>query len=265
MSAADSDRRVFVEHMWGTAITIDVREPCALSAISETYDWFRQVDDTFSTWRVDSEISRYATGELKLSDCSAELTVVLELCDELRARSRGAFDEMVGSDPRVAPREGLGPIDPSGVVKGWALDRAVERLETRGCTRFAIAAGGDVRVGARPDGAEAWRVGIQHPWDRGAVGAIVEVTDAGVATSGRYERGDHVIDPRTAEPAVALMSATVVADDLALADGYATAAMVLGEEAMSWLTDEVGVAGMVVTNDRRVRYNRAFDEIRVDR
>ena len=100
------------------------------------FAWFQRVDDIFSTWRADSEISRLSRRELTLREVSAELRTVLELCDQVSEDSHGAFDIYVGADPRVEPREGLGPIDPSGLVKGWALQRAAEDLRRAGADQL---------------------------------------------------------------------------------------------------------------------------------
>jgi thiamine biosynthesis lipoprotein len=247
--AGGASRRV--EHLWGTAITVDVREPCPAERIDEVFAWFRRVDDLFSTWRPDSEISRLGRRELRLAEVSPDVREVLELCDQVNEESHGAFDIRVGADPRVVPREGLGPIDPSGLVKGWALQRAGEQLRRAGLGRFAINAGGDVITAGRPTPDAGWRVGIQHPWQRDKVALVLEVSDLGVATSGRYERGDHILDPRTGMPATKLQSVTVVHADLALADGYATAALVLGDEGAAWLAER-GLAGLTIDNDEMV-------------
>ena len=116
----------------------------------------------------------------------------------------------------------------------------------------------------RADGADGWRVGIQHPWVRDRVAAVLMVTDAAIATSGRYERGDHVLDPRTGLPATGLASVTVVGPDLAIADAYATAAVALGPGVgMRWLTTRVGYEGMAITDDRTVLLTPGFDRYRV--
>ena len=244
--------RLRVMHIWGTAITIDVRDPLPLEDIDEAIDevcaWFQRVDDIFSTWRADSEISRLSRHELALREVSAELRTVLELCDKVMQDSHGAFDIYVAADPRVEPREGLGPIDPSGLVKGWALQRAAEDLRHAGAANFAINAGGDVITAGGPRPGERWRVGVRHPWQRDKVAMVLDVSDVGVATSGRYERGDHIIDPLSGQPATGLMSVTVVAADLALADGYATAALVLGEKGPAWLAER-SLASVAISDD----------------
>jgi thiamine biosynthesis lipoprotein len=261
LATARGTRRVV--HTWGTAITVDIRDRVAPEVVDGVCAWFRRVDDIFSTWRSDSEISRLSRHELTLRDASPDLRTVLDLCDQLTEDSRGAFDIHVGADPRVAPREGLGPIDPSGLVKGWALQRAADDLRHAGATNFAINAGGDVITGGSPRTGEGWRVGIRHPWQRDKVAMVLEVSDVGVATSGRYERGDHIIDPRTGQPATGLMSVTVVAQDLTVADGCATAALVLGEEGPPWLAGR-SLASLVIADDGTTTATDGLQRYRAD-
>ncbi|MEY2398641.1 MAG: FAD:protein transferase [Actinomycetota bacterium] len=253
---------VRVEQLWGTAISLRVCDAFDDSAADDVFGWFHHVDDVFSTWRADTEISRLGRGELHLDDASSEVREVLDLCERVRAESGGAFDVRVGADPRVTPREGLGPLDPSGLVKGWALKRAAALLRERGAHNFVINAGGDVVTGGRPARDEPWRVGVQHPSMRDRVAMVLGVTDMGVATSGRNERGDHIVDPRTGLPATDVLAVTVVAADLALADGYATAALVLGHDGPAWLAAH-GLAAAVITNDGVVTSTAALDAYRL--
>jgi thiamine biosynthesis lipoprotein len=252
-----------VEPHWGTQITVDVRDAVDAGLLDGVFAWFVRVDELFSTWRADSEISRFAHGELTVDDLDKDVREVLRRCDDLHDMSNGAFDIRVGADPEVGPREGLGPIDPSGFVKGWALERAGARLRAGGAGNFTINAGGDVITAGHASPGEPWRVGIQHPWERDKVAAVVAVSDLGVATSGRYERGEHIIDPRTKLPAVGVMSMTVVDADLARADGLATAALVAGAEGLEWLAS-LGVAAMAISDDTTVRTTPAFDDHRVE-
>jgi len=163
----------------------------------------------------------------------------------MRLESNGAFDIAFGAHAAVESRPGSAPIDPSGIVKGWAVARAGEMLRAAGASCFFVNAGGDVLTSGVPvDAPAGWRVGIQHPWERDRVAAVVAVGDRAVATSGRYERGDHVVDPRSGLPAEDLASVTVIGPDLAVADAYATAAVVLGPAAgMRWLATRAGYDG----------------------
>jgi thiamine biosynthesis lipoprotein len=241
-----------VEPVWGTVIGVDVRDPVADELLDDLFTWFVRVDDLFSTWRDDSEISRLGRAEIARCDTSPEVSEVLDSCDALTEETHGAFDITFAADFRVEPRPGFGPIDPSGFVKGWALERAATMLTDAGIVNFSINAGGDVLTRGRPEPDRDWRVGIQHPTQRRAVAAIIRGNDLAVATSGRYERGDHIINPRTGRPANDFLSVTVVGDDLGRADGYATAAMVLGEEGMSWLAMLPNIEAMAITNHHTV-------------
>lgn len=254
---------VRVEEIWGTAIGVDVRDRLPARTLDDVFAWFLRVDQLFSTWRDDSEICRLARQELRLDDTSAEVRDVLSLCDAVKNRSRGAFDVSFAADPRVEPGPGLAAIDPSGLVKGWALERAAEIICAVGGHNFAINAGGDVLIRGHPAPGAKWRVGIQHPWLRTSVAEVVEGTDLAVATSGRYERGEHIVSPFTARHPAGLMSVTVVGGDLALADGYATAAVVLGREGMDWITTVPDVDALGITDDQQVITTEGFDRFRV--
>jgi thiamine biosynthesis lipoprotein len=210
---------------------------------------------------------RIGRGELRAESASAEVREVLALCEQLRLESHGAFDISVGARPEVPSRPGIAPLDPSALVKGWAVARAGTILREAGARAFFVSAGGDLVASGYPNGSHAaWRVGVQHPWERDRVAAVLEITDAAVATSGRSERGDHIFDPRTGRPAVGLASVTVVGPDLAVADAYATAALVLGPvDGMVWLAKRVGYEGMGIGDDRVVTTTPGFDRYRVDR
>jgi thiamine biosynthesis lipoprotein len=256
MTVAASPSRVVVRPMWGTMIRIELRDALPTDAIEPVWQWFQRVDDIFSTWRDDSEISRLARGELELTSTSIEVREVLDLCARLKSTSRGAFDIAFAAAAGDPDAPGRCAIDPTGVVKGWAVDRAGDLLGALGVTHAAINAGGDILVcGDRP-----WRIGIQHPWERDKTAQIVALTNGAIATSGNYERGDHVVDARTGRPAVGLTAVSVIAPNLALADGYATAALALGTEGMGWLATRPDVVAVGITDDRRVVKTAGFDD-----
>lgn len=252
-----------VEEIWGTAVGVEVRDEVTEALVDDVYAWFGRVDALFSTWRDDSEIVRIARGTLAIGDSSPETRAVLDVCHAFADTTGGAFD--IGATALLpAPHPpGWSPLDPSALVKGWALDRAGELLRAGGAVeRFCLNAGGDVLVGHGPDPGERWRVGIQHPFDRAELAAVVGVTEAGVATSGRYERGDHIVDPRTGRPARGLASVTVVAPLLATADALSTAVLALGRDGLDWLRAHPDVDAMVVTDDSEVFTTAGFDRWR---
>jgi thiamine biosynthesis lipoprotein len=187
---------------------------------ARVFAWLRWVDATFSTYRADSEISRLDRGDL--DDPHPLVGEVLARCEALRRETGGYFDAHAG-----------GRLDPSGYVKGWAVERAA----AFGRGRFMIEAGGDVVLRG------PWRVGIRHPHERDRLAAAITVADCAVATSGAYERGAHVIDPHTGRPASGLSSVTVVARDLGTADAYATAAFAAGDPRWTAPLAALSIAG----------------------
>jgi thiamine biosynthesis lipoprotein len=251
-----------VEQLWGTAISVEVVDDVDATTVDRLYRWFDRVDELFSTWRDDSEISRIGRGDLALADASSEVRTVLTLCEGVHEVSGGAFDVTFGARAQIAPRPGLGPVDPSGLVKGWAVEQGASILLAAGVRSFCINAGGDVLVRGRPSLQSGWRIGIQHPWHRDKLAAVVCLTDGAVATSGRYERGDHVIDPHTGLPAHGLASVTVIGCDLAIADAYATAATALGPDGMTWVAQQPGVEGLGITDEQRLVSTPGFDQYR---
>jgi thiamine biosynthesis lipoprotein len=223
----------------GTAVSLDVRDPRVTPHdLARAVAWLHWVDATFSTYQAGSEVCRIDRGELAEADAHPEVRHVLALCASLRERTGGAFDCRAG-----------GSLDPSGVVKGWSVDRAVALL---GGTDLCVNAGGDVRALGAPEPGRPWAVGIANPFDSSTLVDVVEVRDGAVATSATYERGGHILDPRTGAPADGPASVTVVAADLATADAYATAAFVMGSRCRAWLAGRPGVEALVVGRDGEV-------------
>jgi thiamine biosynthesis lipoprotein len=228
-----------VDEIMGMPIGIDVRDAVIPAGALETaFAVLRRADALFSTYRADSEISRLNAGELRLEECTADVQDVLAQCERLRRKTDGYFDA-----------HATGALDPSGLVKGWAVERAHETLVRAGIRHGCINAAGDVRVwGGRREG-EPWRVGIRDPLDAGRISTVLDVRDGAVATSGAYERGDHIVDPHTGLPARAALSVTVSGPDLATADAYATALFAMGSDTAAWFAAESDYRAMVIWPD----------------
>ena len=240
----------------GTAITVDVRDAEVPDAtVDEAFARLATVEARFSTYRPDSEVSRYGRGEIDDDTISAELRRVLQMCEAVRIASGGAFD--------VRRHRSDGLVDPSGLVKGWAVEEAAAMLVHGGARNYAINAGGDVLARGEPASGRAWRVGIQHPRRRDALAAVLEIRDLAVATSGAYERGDHVIDARTGAPPSDVLSVTVAGPSLAFADAYATAAFAMGATGIRWIASLPDYAGCAITTDDRLVWTEAFEPLLV--
>jgi FAD:protein FMN transferase len=205
----------------GMPIVVDVRDEVSEATLDELFDWFREVDERFSTYKETSEISRLNRNELAVRDCHSDVRAVLARCDELREATGGFFDARYAS---------LLEVDPSGLVKGWSVDRGGELLEAHGIRNYSINAGGDIRTRGAALPERAWRTGIQHPELADRVAAVVEANDLALATSGTYIRGQHIIDPHTRLAPEGLLSVTISGDDLATADALATAVFAMGEQ-----------------------------------
>ena len=238
-----------VEQIMGMPIVVDVRDDGAdEAALDEVFDWFRWVDATFSTYKPESEVSRLARGELALADAHPDLRWVLARCDELREATDGYFDARGG-----------GELDPSGLVKGWSVDRAAALLRRAELRNFAVSAGGDMVVSGRAIPEPVWRIGIEHPIERLKVAAVVEANELAVATSGAYARGDHIVDPHTGAPSEGVLSVTVAGPDLATADAYATAAFAMGPvRGPRWTARLRGYEAMTILADGNVLTTAGF-------
>jgi len=215
------------------------------SAMAESTAELHRLDGIFSTWVPDSPMSRYRLGELDAEELPPEIPVVLELCASVKQMSRGWFD------PWAMP----GGVDPTGLVKGWAVEKATAILVRAGVAGALVNGGGDVATFGSCAGDGRWRIGIQHPWRVDALACVVEVAGGrAVATSGRYERGEHLIDPFAAAlqhraTGARAVSATVSGPELAVADALATALMVAGSDALTLVAALRGYSAYRILED----------------
>ncbi|MGI5156312.1 FAD:protein FMN transferase [Microbispora sp. CA-102843] len=240
-----------VEHVMGTVFSFDVRHfggrhfdgrhhdaaaQRVAAALADAVALLHHVDEVFSTYKPDSPVSRLGRGEITLADCPPEVADVLGMCESVSDQSRGYFTAYPG-----------GRLDPSAIVKGWAVDRASAVLREAGAADHCVNGGGDVRLSGAAAPGRSWRVGVAHPLRPGDLAAVVSGNDLAVATSGTAERGAHVIDPHTGRPATELASVTVIGPDLTLADAYATAAFAMGGAAREWVEGLDGYEAFAVT------------------
>jgi thiamine biosynthesis lipoprotein len=249
-------RRVHVEPVMGTVVSFDLRGAAPSNgALERAVAWLHEVDARFSPYRADSEVSRLADRTLSEQDAHPDVRAVLAMCEALRIDSVGAFDARHWSPD--------GRLDPSGLVKGWAVQRAADELEAAGARDFAIGAGGDIVARGEPEPGGAWRVGVRHPRIGDRVAAVLAVSDLAVATSATYERGGHIRDPRSGETSRQLQSLTVVGPSLTWADAYATTGFVLGTACLAWVADHDGYGALAITADDRVVWTSVVEELLV--
>ena len=256
----EQPRRAFVAQVMGLPVSVHVRGPAAqgpdvAAAAEALLDALRADDALFSTWRPDSEVSRIRRGELCLQNAHPRVREVAALCEEASRRTGGSFDAWLPGEG------GVRVFDPTGLVKGWAVEQAtralVAQLARLGAHDVLVAAGGDVLVDCERTDTPDWRVAVEDPRDRSRTLLTVPLRRGAVATSGTAARGDHIVDPATGAAPSGLLSATVVGPELTWADVYATAAFVRGDGALAWLAGLPGHAAVVVTTDGAVRTTAA--------
>ena len=230
-----------VSPIMGTTVSFDVRDPEVPDELLViALDALRLLERRFSPFDLQSEVSRYGRGEIEGSDMSPELVEILSACERLRHESGGAFDPWGHRPDRR--------FDPSGFVKGWAADRAAFVLKAGGAKDFMINLGGDVICAGEPAPGLHWQVGIRHPTDPGAVALVLAVRDGAVATSGQYERPDHLRDARTGGLPGVWDSFSVVAPNLELADALATTGFALGLEGPAFVIAHGGLVAAIRNN-----------------
>lgn len=232
-------RHVHVEHVMGTAVSFDVRgEDDPRAAIAAACAWLHEVDRTFSTHRRESTVSRLGRGELDPAALDRTVAAVLARCRRLESLTAGAFDLYAS-----------GRLDPSGYVKGWAVQRASDLLADAGHPVHTVNGGGDIAARGEPSPG-GWRIGIVDPHDRTAYVHIAALRDAAIATSARSERGDHVPARHAGEP---IDSVSVVAGHLGRADAWATAILAGGWATLRRAAAQPGLELLVVSGSRVLR------------
>jgi thiamine biosynthesis lipoprotein len=235
LATARERRLRHAEPVMGTVFSFDV--PAAAAAVlPAVLRWLHWVDATFSTYREDSDVSRFGRGDAGLSACAPELAEVIGACAAIREASGGYFTDW--------PR---GRFDPSGLVKGWSIEHAATMLTAVGQLSHCVNGAGDVQCTGEPEPGRPWRIGIADPLCPQALAAVVAGRDFAVATSGIAERGPHIINPHTGQPATGLASVTVVGPRVTMADAYATAAFAMGPAARDWVESLGGYEAFAIT------------------
>lgn len=222
--------------LMGMPVTVDIGSGAG-SLVESVFDYFGQVDRRFSTYRTDSEISAINRGDVPVRDWSGEMMEVLALAERTRSETNGYFDI----------RKADGSLDPSGIVKGWAIRNAADIVRRAGIGDFFIEAGGDIQSSGRNASGEDWSVGIRNPFNTNEIIKVIYPRGRGVATSGTYERGQHIYNPHgSGEPITDIVSLSVVGPDVLEADRFATAAFAMGRDGIDFIETMPGLEGLAI-------------------
>ncbi len=250
MSATAATRQAWVEQIMGMPISIHLRggasEADRMATVDAVYDELREVDRIFSTYREDSDVRALDRGDVTVGQCDPTVREVLDLCETARVRTDGYFDIW------LPDADGAVHLDPSGLVKGWAAERAAGRLAALAADDHYLNAGGDIALRCAGDG-QAWRIGVEHPDRPGGLLGVLPLTGGGIATSGTAHRGAHIVDPATGRHVTEVRAVTVVGPSLLWADVYATAACARGADGFDWLESLAGYDALVMLADGGTR------------
>lgn len=215
----------------------------------EIYEYFCMVEDRFSVFRRDSEISKINSKKIKHPKYSHEMKEIFDLAEKTKRESFGYFDI-----------ERNGRLDPSGIVKGWAVFQAAKKLQSLGVKNFYIEAGGDIQTSGVNDEGKMWQVGIRNPFNHSEIVKTVTLSGEGIATSGNYYRGQHIYNPlSSAIPLAEVVSITVIGPNVLEADRFATAAFAMGKDGINLIENKQGLEGYMIDQKQVATFTSNFE------
>lgn len=232
----------------GMPVSVEIVDEVSPDIFEEAFDYFRDVDARFSTYKAASEISQINRG-LPKEKWSRSMKQVMDLCEKTKQETNGYFD--IDHD---------GKLDPSGLVKGWAINNVAMLLKKHGLKDFYVEAGGDIQPSGHNKDGEKWRVGIKNPFNRAEIIKVVEVSNEGVATSGTYIRGQHIYNPLKAGVSPeGVISITVIGPNIYDADRMATAAHAMGKSGITYIEKLDGFEAYQVATGKTATMTSNFE------
>ncbi|HUY62368.1 MAG TPA: FAD:protein FMN transferase [Candidatus Paceibacterota bacterium] len=238
-----------IRPVMGMPVEIEIVGEGTKPAVEDAFAYLQAVDERFSTYKDTSEISRINRGEFAPETASREMREVFAIAERTKAETGGYFDI----------RRPDGSLDPSGIVKGWAVKNAAARIRENGQQHFFVNAGGDIAMSGQNANGEPWKVGIRNPFATDEIVKVVYPKGAGIATSGSYLRGAHIYDPHDPSRELRdIVSLTVIGPDVLEADRYATAAFAMGKDGIAFIERTPGLEGYAITDTGTAIFTSGF-------
>jgi FAD:protein FMN transferase len=232
-----------VEQIMGLPVSVDIPGCENAGIFNAVFSRLREIDSRFSLYKPDSEVSRFRAGGITEAQLGDELKEVIEACREAEKKTDGFFSAWASDD-----------FDPSGYVKGWAIAEAAKLIGQKGLKTYCIGAGGDILAASASE--KTWQIAIQDPADKSRILNKLSIKDGAVATSGNYERGSHIINPKTKKPAQELLSVTIIGPDIIQADILATACFAMGGKAADFMKRQSGYEALIISKTHNRGNNR---------
>jgi thiamine biosynthesis lipoprotein len=237
----------------GMPITVEIVDAVNTETIDSVFNYFKVIDEQFSTYKPSSEISKINAG-LPENEWSESMRLIIDLCEQTKKQSSGYFDIYY-----------QGKFDPSGLVKGWSVNNAAQILRKTGVKNFYIEAGGDTQVSGMNAVGQPWAIGIRNPFKIDEIIKVIQLTDQGMATSGTYIRGQHIYNPHNHDQEINdIKSLTVIGENVYEADRFATAAFAMGKGGINFIEQMPGLEGYMVDSDKNATFTTGFKEFVVN-
>ncbi len=218
----------------------------------KVFVFFVYVEEKFSTYKISSETSQINQGLIKENEYSEDMKEVVRLSAETARQTNGYFSTIAAD----------GSFDPLGLVKGWAINKASDLLQELGFKNFYIEAGGDIQTKGKNKNGELWRVGIRNPFKLDEIIKVVYLSGQGIATSGTYVRGQHIINPLKPKSTITdIVSLTVIGPNIYEADRFATAAFAMGKAGIDFIEKLSDFEGYVVDSLGVATYTSGFEKL----
>lgn len=237
------------KNIMGMPVVINIVDKNATNEdVNDVFSYLHYIDEKFSTYKKNSEISKINKGELKEEDYSNDMKKILKLCEQTKKETKGYFNIKNNNY-----------IDPSGIVKGYAINEAAKILKKRGYKNFYIEIAGDIQVFGKNENNERWKIGIKNPLNKKEIIKIINLSNMGIATSGTYERGNHIYNPWQKNPAKDIASITIIGPNIYQADRFATAAFAMGEKGIKFISTFKDLEGYMIKKDKTAVMTKGFN------